>query len=112
MKTNIAEDARQLHDRIVVSSKAARRMSGVEETDAPTEEEYVRQLGVAAGDPYLATFGLSIADKIDWEKVSVQPKTGPDAKSPADKPKVSSGTGKKPGGPTPESNTPRSKRPA
>ena len=112
VKTNLAEDGRQLHDRIVVSSKAARRMSGVEETDAPSEEEYVRQLGVKNGDPYLATFGLEVAKKIDWDKVAVQPKTGPDAQSPADKPKVSSGTGKKPGGPTPESNTPRSKRPA
>lgn len=112
VKTNIAEDARQLHDRIVVSSAAARRMSGVEEADAPNEEEYVRQLGVAAKDPYLATFGLEIAKKIDWSKVATQPKTGPDPNSPADAPKVGPGTGKKPGGPTPESNTPRSKRPA
>ena len=113
VKTNLAEDARQLDDRGHVSPKAVRRMSGVSEADAPSEVEQVRSFGRKHGDPYLATYGLAVAEQLDWDKVGKGgASTGPAADSPADTPKVGPGTGKKPGGPTPESNTPRAKRPA
>jgi hypothetical protein len=80
-KTNMAEDGRQARDRILISDSAARRTSGLTEADAPSDEEYVRMVGVKMKDPYLATFGMAIVDQIDWEKVG-SVGTGPTEDSP------------------------------
>jgi hypothetical protein len=69
-RPNEAEDGRALHDRITISDKALRMRSNAAEADAPDEDEYVRHLGRKINDPYLATFGMNIADDIDWTKVS------------------------------------------
>jgi len=110
-KANLGEDARQLRDRMLISGVATRRLSGVNDIDQPTDEEYVRMVGVKTSDPYLATFGLPIADEIDWSKVG-KTKPGPDADSPADEPHAGPGSGD-PGSPDDiDSDTPRSQRPA
>lgn len=72
-RPNGSEDARQLSDRIVISDEALRRRSGVGEEEAPSEEQFVRQLGRQIKNPYLATLGLAIHDKIDWEAVAKVP---------------------------------------
>jgi len=111
VKTNLAEDARQMLDRQAISDSAARRMSGISEADAPTDEEYIRNVGRKMSDPYLATYGLAEADNIEWDKVGkAQP--GPNAASPGDKPKSGPGVGD-PGSPNDKtSNTPKRLRPA
>lgn len=110
VKTNLAEDARQAGDRLWIPPSAGRKMTGISEEFAPTDEEYVRMLGVKTGDPYLATYGLDVAKKIDWDKVVAKAPPGPDAEQPAGKPpRPRAGTG------TPDdsdSNTPRKLRPA
>lgn len=109
-KTNLAEDSRQARDRLLIADDAARRMTGIPETDKPSDEEYVRMVGVKTDDPYLATFGMKIAEKIDWAKVGSK-KTGPSADSPADPARVGPGVGD-PGSPDDnKSDTPRRKRP-
>ena len=112
VKTNLAEDARQLRDRRLISPEATRRMSGAKETDKPSEIEEIRQIGVEMGDPYLATFKMSEAENIDWKKVTVQPKPGPEGAATGGKPKVGPGTGGSSKGPTPKSDTPARLRPA
>lgn len=107
---NAAEDGRQASDRIQISPAAARRMANIDESDAPTAEEYIRGLGVKISDPYLATFGMPEAKDFDWEKIGSK-KTGPDAASPADEPPVGPGT--KRGAPGQgDSDTPKRLRPA
>lgn len=68
-RPNEAEDGRQLHDRLVISDRSLRDRSGVSEVDAPSPEEYVRQIGRKINHPFLATWGLPIHDEIDWDKV-------------------------------------------
>lgn len=110
-KTNLAEDSRQMRDRLLIADDAARRMSGISETDKPSDEEYVRMVGIKTDDPYLATFGLPIAKNIDWAKVGSK-KTGPSADSPASESRVGPGVGD-PGSPNDiKSDTPRRNRPA
>lgn len=84
------EDTRQLVDRLGANLKALRRISGLAETDAPSEEEYVRQLGVLTKDPYLATFGMDIADDIDWDLTSKG--VGKPQESQGDDPDLGPGT--------------------
>lgn len=72
-KPNMAEDRRQLHDRLVISDDALRGASGATDADIPEDNEYVRQLGRKINNPYLATFGLKVADEIDWDKVANTP---------------------------------------
>lgn len=109
--TNIAEDARQLRDRILVGPKAARRMNGVPEKDAPTAIEYIQGLGLKMNDPYLATFGMSEAEKFDWDKIGSKT-SGPSADSPAAPSKAGPGNGN-PGSPADnKSDTPKRLRPA
>lgn len=69
-RPNEAEDGRQLYDRAAIGGRALRDRSGVAELDAPSEEEYVRMQGAKQNNPYLATYGLKIHDKIDWDKVA------------------------------------------
>lgn len=68
-RPNGAEDTRQLHDRITISDRTLRNAAGAEDADAPDEGEYVRILGRQVHDPYLATFEMAVADRIDWDKV-------------------------------------------
>lgn len=82
-RPNLAEDARQGQQAGVVSGAGYMALAGIDPEHAMPPDEYVRWLGAKIGDPYLATFGLPIAEKIDWEKVTVkssQP-TGPDPQS-------------------------------
>jgi hypothetical protein len=110
-KTNLAEDSRQMRDRLLISDDAARRLSGITESDKPSDEEYVRMVGIKTSDPYLATFNMPIAEKIDWDQVG-SAKTGPSADSPAEDSIVGPGVGD-PGSPNDiKSNTPRRNRPA
>ncbi len=111
VKTNLAEDARQAFDRILVGPKGARRLTGIAESDAPTEVEQIRAYGQLKGDPYLATYGLAEAKNIEWDKVG-KTQRGPGADSNGDKPEVGPGTGPSSKSPTPKSNTPRKNRPA
>lgn len=75
---NEAQDTREFVTMGVVSEEYARERTGIPESAAPSEEEKVRLIGMKAGDAYLATFGMKIADKIDWEKVgSSKQQTGP-----------------------------------
>ena len=108
---NAAEDARQLADRIMLSPQATRTASGFEERHAPNPIEYIRAVGVAMSDPYLATFEMDEAERFDWEKIGSQ-KTGPDADSQA--PDSTSQPGKgNPGSPADsKSKTPARLRPA
>lgn len=69
-RPNAAEDGRQVRDRLALSNEALRRSAGVPETDAPSDDEYVRQLGVKSGNEYLATWNLPVHDLIDWEKAA------------------------------------------
>jgi len=39
----------------------------------PDEEEALRQMGRHINNPYLATFGLGIHDRVDWSKVAATP---------------------------------------
>lgn len=95
VKTNLAEDSRQMRDRFLVGAEGARRMSGIDETDAPTDEDVIRMIGTKIGNPYMATFGLPGADKLDWDKVSefMGKGNGPDAESDADPSEASPGKG-------------------
>lgn len=91
-KPNVAEDRRQMHDRMIVSDGFLRGASGATDEDAPKPDEYVRQLGRKINNPYLGTWGLPIHDEIDWDKVAAVPNgpgapgTGsiPPARRPAD----------------------------
>lgn len=110
-KTNPAEDALQLADRVAVGPPAMRRMTGVPETDAPTELESVRMIGVLNNDPYLATFEMEVAKRIDWDKVG-SAKTGPAADSAGPPSKAKPGKGQ-PGSPSDnQTDTSKRKRPA
>jgi len=102
VKTNLAEDSRQMRDRGLLSEGAARRMSGIEETDKPTDEEMVRWVGAKVGNPWLATFGLEVHDKIDWEEAVKynNRNSGPVEESPADPAETSPSKGA-PGMPKP-----------
>jgi hypothetical protein len=111
---NIAEDARQLSDRILLGPAATRLASGFEERDAPTDDEYIRAVGVALKIPYLATWGMTQTEKFDWEKIAPSPKTGPAPDSQAPDSKVQPGKGN-PGSPNPAdrgTKTPARLRPA
>lgn len=112
VKTNLAEDARQAQDRIIIGPPAARRLTGLSESDAPTELEAIRMIGLKQGDAYLATYGMAEAKNFDWTKIGSH-SGGPDPASPADNPtQVGPGVGS-PGAPgKSESDTPRKLRPA
>lgn len=108
---NIAEDARQLQDRILISPESTRRASGFEERDAPTDIEYIRMVGIKMADPYLATYGMSDAEQFDWTKIG-SAKTGPNPDSQAPDSTVQPGKGN-PGSPSDsKSKTPTRLRPA
>ncbi len=82
-RTNKQEDTRQAFDRFSASGKALRDASGIDERDAPSELEIIRQFGVKNNDPYLATFQMAEAEKIDWTKVGTA-KAGPKSNETSD----------------------------
>lgn len=111
VKTNLAEDARQAHDRGLIGDPGARLLTGVDEAHAPTDDEMIRWVGRQVRDPYLATFGLTMAKDIDWTMVGKGKSNGPTADSPADD--SESGPGSDSGSPNKnDSDTPRRLRPA
>jgi hypothetical protein len=69
-RPNGAEDARQLADRLAISPDALRARSGAQPEEAPTDEQYLRMLGVKNNNPYLATMGLAIHGDVDWDMVA------------------------------------------
>ena len=111
MRSNQEESARQLWDRIGIPTSTLRRMAGVGEDEIPTDEEYVRQLGVVMKNPVLATYGMEGVEAV-LERASTWAKTpGPTPDSPADDDEVGPGTGD-PGSPSDrDSDTPRSEEP-
>ena len=113
MRSNMQEDARQAWDRILVSDPAARRMSGIPESDAPTPDEKVRAAGRLVKNPMLMLYGTPEYNKIDWDKVGEWGKsTGPAPETPADDPEAGPGEGQ-PGSPDDrETDVPRTERPA
>lgn len=111
-RPNLAEDARAGYDRFAVNEAGVRKMAGISDEFKPDDQEKIRMTGIKIGDPYLATFGLPGAEKIDWAKVIVKQAPGPDAARPDGKPKAGPGVGT-PGAPgNSESDAPKSKRPA
>jgi hypothetical protein len=74
VKINRQEDSRQLVDRGGLALRSARKVGGFEETDAPTEEEYIRQFGYMAKNPFAAFWKLSATDDPDWDWDMVMPK--------------------------------------
>lgn len=113
MRSNMQEDARQAFDRILVGDPAARRMSGIPESDAPSPEERVRSVGRQVKNPMLMLYGTPEYKTIDWEKVGEWGKsTGPAPESSADDPEAGPGEGD-PGSPDDrETDVPRTERPA
>lgn len=113
VRANQQEDARQAADRGWVGAKGGRRMSGIPDSDAPDEQEYVRWVGRQVKNPVLMMHGLKEADKIDWDAVKAMPgSTGPAPDSPADDPEAGPGEGD-PGSPDDrDTDTPRTQRPA
>jgi hypothetical protein len=57
VKPDRAGDARELHDRIVISDEALREANGFDENDEPDEEERRRRIGRELGEVGLATGG-------------------------------------------------------
>lgn len=112
VQTNAAEDVRQVHDRGAVNDEYLRKVSNIDEDSKPTETEQIRWFGRKHGDPYLATYMMDMAEKIDWEKVGAGgPQPGPTEESPADESKT--GPGKSSGGPgDSKSDTPKRLKPA
>lgn len=71
-------DAKELHDRIVISDEALRVSNGFEESDAPDEAEYDRRVGVKLGDTSLAIGGgISAAPPLGTPSAPPSPNGGP-----------------------------------
>jgi len=111
VRSNQGEDARQGFDRMVVSGAFLRNLMGATDEDAPSAEEYVRQVGVLTKNPVLMCYGLEGVE-VDWEQVAAWGNTpGPAPDSPGDAPEVGPGVGD-PGSPEARNtNTPRSQEP-
>lgn len=52
------KDAKDLHDRAVLSDEALREASGFDDEDAPSEEEVNRRIGIMVRDSSLAVYGI------------------------------------------------------
>lgn len=99
VKSNQGEDARQGWDRGVINGAFLRTIIGAGETDAMSDEEYMRWVGVKTGNPYLACWGLNGIEAVDWTVVAgFGSKTGPDPKSQGEPEQAGPGTGQ-PGSP-------------
>lgn len=112
VKTNIAEDARQAWDRGAVSNEFLRRSIGASDEDVPSNDEYVRWLGIKMDDPVLATYGLEGIEVAALPVRASSETPGPNPDSPGDDPQVGPGVGD-PGSPNDrDSDAPRSEEPA
>ena len=111
VKTNVAEDARQAHDRGLVNGDFLRRSIGATDNDKMSNEEYTRWVGVKLQDPVMACYGLQ---GIEVEAMPVRASTstpGPSADSPGDPTKVAPGVGQ-PGSPSSrDSDAPKAEEP-
>jgi len=88
IRNNQDETTRVALDRILISNDAARRRLGIPETDAPSDEEYVRAVGVQMAIPELAFYEMDLS--IDLSTIasvkSGPSKTGDGRDLPADTP--------------------------
>lgn len=57
---NMADNARQVYERLGLSGAALRRFHGIDDTDAPDTDEFIRLLGVKLNNPLMATWGLDV----------------------------------------------------
>lgn len=111
VKTNVAEDARQAHDRGIVNADFVRRSIGATDDDAMDNDEYVRWVGNRMTDPVLATYGLEGVEVATLPVRASESTPGPTADSPADEAPVGPGVGD-PGSPNDrDSDAPRSEEP-
>lgn len=114
VNVNLAEDARQASDRVLINDETARRATGFDEDARPEGDELVRQIGRKVNNPYLALYGLPEHNKIDWDMVATvgSTKKGPNEASPGSDPQANPGNvpGKKTG--KSESDTPSRLKPA
>jgi hypothetical protein len=112
VRANQQEDARQLRDRGLISNEASRRLSGIKEADAISNDEYVRWVGQQTKNPMLMMYGLPEFDTIDWTAVQGMPGTpGFAPGSTADPSEAGPGEGN-PGSPDDrETDVPRTQRP-
>ena len=70
-------DAKDLHDRLVISDDSLREAAGFDENDAPEDDEYNRRVGVRLGDAALATSGeLAPTPEPEPEPEPVEAPTG------------------------------------
>jgi hypothetical protein len=74
VRINRQEDSRQLADRGGLALRAARRESGFEETDAPSEVEQINQFGFKHGNAYMATWKNTETSDPDWDWDKALPK--------------------------------------
>lgn len=111
VRSNMSEDARQGYDRLSISGAYLRQMMGATDGDAPTGDDYVRQVGVLTKNPYLMCHGLEGVE-VDWDEAAKWGKTsGPNPDSPAEDGEVGPGAGD-PGSPDDrDSDTPRTEEP-
>lgn len=75
IRNNQDEKNRAALDRNLIGDTAARRRFGIPETDAPSDEEYIRRVGQQLGVPELAFYGIEVKG-IDLSQVKVS-KPGP-----------------------------------
>lgn len=110
VRSNMSEDARQLHDRGGVNLDFLRSVLGATDQDKMSDLEYTNWLGIKLNNPALALHGRDPG--VDWEKVEKWGgKTGPGADSPGDSTKSGPGVGD-PGSPSDrDSDTPSTQEP-
>lgn len=112
IKSNQAEDGRQLADRLAIGEKALREIHNVPDSMKPTPEERIRGVGLKMSLPRLALYGVEGVDDIpdSWLIPSKAP--GPNSDSPADPTPAGPGKGQ-PGSPDDkDSDGPKRSKPA
>lgn len=108
---NMGEDVRQVFDRGGANLEYLRQVSGIPETAAMNDEQYVRWVGLQTQNPILMCYGLqgveaTLEKAAMWGNVP-----GPAPDSSADPSKAGPGTGD-PGSPSSrDSDTPKTKEP-
>lgn len=113
-RSNKQEDARQLNDRGIVGPEATLKMSGIDETEKISDDDYIRWVGRQTKNARLMLHNVKGADDLDWESIERQAiPTGPVSDSPADDPEAGPGGGGADGSPdSTDIDTPRTERPA
>lgn len=111
-RVNQAEDFRQAFDRGELHGTALRRATGAEETDAPNDNQRLKQLGHKIGNPILAFYGVD-ALTVHYDKASQWGKTKPGPESTSDGDATPEGPGvSDPGSPNDrDSDAPKTEEP-